>query len=213
MAFNYSVMLDLEDKTALVVGGGEVAKRKINDLIKSHAKVVIISPIIFDDSIAEYENVEYINRDFKMSDIESWRPFIVFAATNDKALNREIASYCDHKGILINSISDPKTGNLSVQAKIEKEQYCVSVSTYGQGPGFSRALKKHLENLLDDRLDVSVQVYIDIRQWLFSVCDDSANRIQYLRKLNLDKIYYFSEAEHLEYNELLERVKEWLFCS
>lgn len=213
MAFDYSVMLDLEDKVALVVGGGAVAKRKIKDLIDVKAKVIIISPSLTDQTVLQNKSVKYINRAFQLEDIVQWKPFIVFAATNDIKLNRIIADYCNKNQILVNSISDPKLGNLSVQAKIEKEQFCVSVSTYGKGPGFSRTLKKHLEQVLDDKLDLAVQIYIDIREWLFTKYDDSSIRVEYLRRLSLEEILRIIEKENLEYNDLLERVKEWLSCS
>lgn len=215
MGFNYSVMLDVEDKPVLVVGGGNVAKRKIKDLVALGAKVRVIAPIIQEEIVAleESTNLECLKRTFSTADLEQPRPFMVFAATNDVTLNKKITDYCNAKGILVNSITEPSEGSLSVQATLRKPQYAVSVSTYGQGPGFSSALKGYLEHVLDEKFDLVVQIYIDIRQWLFTVYKDSDVRIQYLRRLTIENIYSLMNDEELEYDQLLEKVKEWLSCS
>lgn len=215
MSFNYSVMLNVENKPVLVVGGGTVAKRKIKDLIALKAKVTVIAPSILED-IQNFTLTDFcqcLQRPFQLSDIETFHPFIVFAATDDFALNREITNYCNHHQILVNSITEPSEGSLSVQATIRKPQYAVSVSTYGQGPGFSKTLKEHLQTVLDERFDLVVQLYIDIRQWLFETYDDSDVRINYLRKLTFQNINSLMNDEALEYDQLLEKVKEWLSCS
>lgn len=208
-------MLDIEHKPVLVVGGGAVAKRKIKDLLALKANVTVIAPSILDEieGLAHTEEYHCIKRPFRLSDIEELQPFIVFAATNDFTLNREITKYCNTHHILVNSITEPSEGSLSVQATIRKPQYAVSVSTYGQGPGFSKTLKEHLQTVLDDQFDLVVQLYIDVRQWLFSVYDDSEVRIKYLRKLTIKNIYSLMNNEELEYDQLLEKVKEWLSCS
>ncbi len=216
MSFNYSVMLNIENKPVLVVGGGTVAKRKIKDLLALKAQVTVIAPSILDeifDIIASVENCHCKQRTFHLSDIADLRPFIVFAATDNLLLNREITNYCNANQILVNSITEPSEGSLSVQAAIRKPQYAVSVSTYGQGPGFSKTLKEYLESVLDDKFDLAVKLYVDIRQWLFTVYDDSEIRIHYLRKLTINNIYSLMNEEALEYNQLLEKVKEWLSCS
>lgn len=215
MSFNYSVMLNVENKPVLVVGGGTVAKRKIKDLLALKAKVTVIAPSILEaiQNFSLANSCQCLQRPFQLSDIETFQPFIVFAATDDFALNREITNYCNLHQILVNSITEPSEGSLSVQATIRKPQYAVSVSTYGQGPGFSKTLKEHLQIVLDERFDLVVQLYIDIRQWLFETYDDSDVRINYLRKLTFQNINSLMNDEALEYDQLLEKVKEWLSCS
>ena len=94
-----------------------------------------------------------------------------------------------------------------------KKYYAVSVSTFGQGPGFSKALREYIEPMLDERLDLAVEVYIGIRQWLFSMLGDTDLRVAHLRRISLGHICSMIDEGTTDYNELFERVKEWLSCS
>lgn len=215
MAFTYSVMLDLTERNVLVVGAGKVAVRKVKRLLKSGAKITVVAPNSSEDllALAQCQMIAYIKRPFDLKDIVELEPFLVFAATDNPVLNETIAQYCTTNNILVNAITDPINGNFSVQAEIKKRNYTVSISTFGHGPGFSKAMREYLEPVLDDRLDLAVDVYIGIRQWLFETQDNTDLRIACMRRLTLKKICSMIDEGTTNYDELLEKVKEWLFCS
>lgn len=215
MAFTYSVMLDLTERNVLVVGAGKVAVRKVKRLLKSGAKITVVAPNSSEDllALAQCQMIAYIKRPFDLKDIVELEPFLVFAATDNPVLNETIAQYCTTNNILVNAITDPINGNFSVQAEIKKRNYAVSISTFGHGPGFSKAMREYLEPVLDDRLDLAVDVYIGIRQWLFETQDNTDLRIACMRRLTLKKICSMIDEGTTNYDELLEKVKEWLFCS
>lgn len=215
MAFGYSVMLDLTGRRALVAGGGEVAARKIRRLLTAGAEVTAIAPAFSAEIAKDCARglLRCERRAFQLADIAALDPFIVFAATDDAALNKAIAAYCDAAHILVNAITDPQNGNFSVQAEIPRARYAVSVSTYGQGPGFAKALREYLEPVLDERLDLAVEVYIGVRQWLLASVDDPKQRQAQMRRLSLKRIYELIDAGITDHDELSERVKEWLSCS
>lgn len=215
MAFTYSVMLDLTERNVLVVGAGKVAVRKVKRLLKSGAKITVVAPNSSGDllALAQCQMIAYIKRPFDLKDIVELEPFLVFAATDNPVLNETIAQYCTTNNILVNAITDPINGNFSVQAEIKKRNYAVSISTFGHGPGFSKAMREYLEPVLDDRLDLAVDVYIGIRQWLFETQDNTDLRIACMRRLTLKKICSMIDEGTTNYDELLEKVKEWLFCS
>lgn len=215
MAFTYSVMLDLTERNVLVVGAGKVAVRKVKRLLKSGAKITVVAPNSSEDllALAQCQMIAYIKRPFDLKDIVELEPFLVFAATDNPVLNETIAQYCATNNILVNAITDPINGNFSVQAEIKKRNYAVSISTFGHGPGFSKAMREYLEPVLDDRLDLAVDVYIGIRQWLFETQDNTDLRIACMRRLTLKKICSMIDEGTTNYDELLEKVKEWLFCS
>ena len=147
MAFGYSVMLDLTGRRALVAGGGEVAARKIRRLLAAGAEVTVIAPAFCAEIVEDCARglLRCERRAFQLADIAALDPFIVFAATDDAALNKAIAAYCDAARILVNAITDPQNGNFSVQAEIPRARYAVSVSTYGQVRG--RDLPKRSGNI------------------------------------------------------------------
>ncbi len=215
MAFTYSVMLDLSGRNVLVIGAGEVATRKIQRVLKAGACVTVIAPGLNADifNLLQRHALQYEQRAFQLEDIDYYAPFLVFAATDDFNLNKRIAEYCNENNILVNSITEPQNGNFSVQSEIEKKYYAISVSTFGQGPGFSKAIREYIEPVLDERLDLAVEVYIGIRKWLFSMLGDTDLRVAYLRRISLEHICSMIDAGTTDYNELFERVKEWLSCS
>ena len=212
MGFTYAVMLDLQGQNVLVVGGGHVAARKVSALCEAGACVKVIAPKICDE-IYERQDVLCEKRCFELEDIEHARPFAVFAATDDPAVNRMIAERCKERQILVNTITDPFIGNFSVQSKILRQDYAVSISTFGHGPGFSRELREYLESVLDDRMDRALKIYLDMRAWLRETVQDSDERVSLLRCLHLEDIIAIVDIEPFDYDECIEKVKKWLSCS
>lgn len=212
MAFTYSVMLDVADTTALVVGGGSVAFRKIKTLLRDGANVTVIAPIVEEsiENLAHNNKITLIKDIYSVEALNKINPFLVFAATNDLALNKEIALYCKKNHILVNSITEPANGSMSVQAKILKQDYAVSISTFGKSPGFSKALREYFENILTPDFDLALKVYLDIRSEILATVNDANQRAEFLHKLELNKIKNFvSEKDDIPYDELLKKVKEW----
>lgn len=212
MGFCYPVMLDMENKEVLIVGGGKVALRKLKRLLSAGAHVTVVAKDICSEfaQACSGANAAVFLRSFSIADIDSIRPFFVCAATDDASLNAVIASECQNRGILVNTITDPEKGNLIVQASIEREQFAINISTFGQSPGFSRALREYLEDLLDEDLDRALAVYIEIRQWLFANEPDYEKRSECLHRLSLDQVRSYIKQSDLTNAEILERVKEWL---
>ena len=127
-------------------------------------------------------------------------PFIFTSYTNN----------CKKNHILVNSITEPANGSMSVQAKILKQDYAVSISTFGKSPGFSKALREYFENILTPDFDLALKVYLDIRSEILATVDDANQRAEFLHKLELNKIKNFvSEKDDIPYDELLKKVKEW----
>ena len=100
--YPYPIFLNLNDRDCVVVGGGSVAKRKIMDLLEAGAGVTVVAekfdPLIMD--IVQKGKIKLIKRNFKPQDIEN--AFIVFATTDDNAINVEIAEI-----VLMSAIYEP----------------------------------------------------------------------------------------------------------
>lgn len=216
MAFNYSVMLDICNKRTLVVGGGKVAIRKIKTLLASNAQVTVVAPEVLDEieNLAEKGVIELSLKKFATNDIEISKPFIVFAATDNIELNKSIALYCQERNLLVNTITEPALGNMAVQAKIVKPDYAISMSTFGKSPGFAKAMREYLEAELDEYFDISLNIYLDIRKEILDSSLEAKRRTEILQQLDLKIIRaLIVENDNMAYNDLLKKVKEWLFCS
>ena len=103
---NYPIFLNLHNKPVLLVGAGDVALRKINQLRQSNAKILLCAENILPEIKALIDNnsVEFVADTFQAALLD--QAFLVIAATNDKALNQEIAALCEKKYKFCNVVDD-----------------------------------------------------------------------------------------------------------
>ena len=98
---------DIEQKKWLLVGGGRVAAGKFSRLIAFTRKITVIAPEISDEIKKDAaSDARLLERDFMAADLDD--ADIVVAATDDKALNAQIASLCRERRIPVNAVDEPK---------------------------------------------------------------------------------------------------------
>ncbi len=112
--FRYPAMLNLNGKCCAVIGGGKVALRKTRTLLAAGAKVTVIAPAADENlcALAKEGKINLLERACQKGDTEDC--FLVVAATDNAALNREIAAEAP---CLVNVVTEPKLGNFSVPAQ------------------------------------------------------------------------------------------------
>ncbi|MDO4301187.1 MAG: precorrin-6A reductase [Clostridia bacterium] len=100
----FPLFIDISGKNVLVVGGGKIAVRRINTLLRFGANIKVIAPE-FDITKVD-GSVEYIKKEFESEDIEDIKNiFMVIGATNDREVNHSIYKLCSIKNIPV-SIAD-----------------------------------------------------------------------------------------------------------
>jgi precorrin-2 dehydrogenase/sirohydrochlorin ferrochelatase len=148
MAHLYPIYLNLAGKKCLVVGGGKVAERKVATLLEYEAQVHLVSPEV-SRSIAEWAAQNLIawrQGMFQADDLE--RTFMVFIATGDQEINRNIASLCREKAILVNAVDDPPNCDFYVPSILRRNSLCLAISTEGKSPLLAAKLRRELENII-----------------------------------------------------------------
>ncbi len=107
----YPVNLNLENKKCLVVGGGEVAKRKVKRLLECGARVLVVSPkiTIALQGLIKNKRISYRRSHINLKDING--AFLVIAATGDRRINHLVFSYCRKHRILVNVVDSPDECN------------------------------------------------------------------------------------------------------
>ena len=92
---NYALTLDLSGKRVVVIGAGPLATRRLADLIKANADVLVIAPVatIEVQAWAQAGVIQWMDRSYSLIDLEgSW---LVVAATGSTTINQEIAEWAD----------------------------------------------------------------------------------------------------------------------
>ncbi len=103
----FPLFIDISDKNILVVGGGNIAFKRMASLLKFGAKIKVVSPEFDKIKIHNFENasVKFIKRKFEKKDLDN--VFMVIGATNDRDVNHYIYKLCQNKNIFY-SIADKK---------------------------------------------------------------------------------------------------------
>jgi precorrin-2 dehydrogenase/sirohydrochlorin ferrochelatase len=141
----YPVLLDLTGKKVLVVGGGQVAQRKVETLLGYEAKILIIARILTDklNEMVERGRVVFLGKEFLPHHLDG--AFLVIAATNDKGLNHRVSEEASRRGMLVNAVDQPADCNFIVPSIIRRGDLLVAISTSGKSPAMAKRIREQLE--------------------------------------------------------------------
>jgi len=141
----YPVYLNISGKNCIVVGGGQVALRKVTGLLECGGKVAVISPELCSelDELAVKKEIRSVLREFRAGDLKG--SFVVIAATDDRKINRQVAAEAREKGILINTVDDTDYCDFIAPSIIRRGEITIAISTSGQSPALARKLRARLE--------------------------------------------------------------------
>jgi uroporphyrin-III C-methyltransferase/precorrin-2 dehydrogenase/sirohydrochlorin ferrochelatase len=142
------IHIDTKDVTLRVIGGGEAAEAKLRTLLKTEARLEVISDSISAEISrwSEDGRLVWIQKAFDISDLDGAR--LVYAATEGDALNAEIAAAAQERGVLANAADQKSACAFITPALVDRSPVLVSIGTEGTTPGLARALKADLEKRL-----------------------------------------------------------------
>jgi precorrin-2 dehydrogenase/sirohydrochlorin ferrochelatase len=138
---DYSLMLRPQSLRVLIVGGGEVAARKLKGLPQGIKSLKIISPRFSPGFPLRAGKKAW--RKARLTDVDT--ADLIFAATDNSRLNAALARRARQKGKLVCVADQPDLGNFSVPAVAKAGAIRISVSSSGNSPAFSKALRQWLE--------------------------------------------------------------------
>ncbi len=142
--------MELSKQSVLLIGGGEVAERKLDLLLKANAKITVVSPEFTDyikELISSNQNITTIIDDYKKEHMENSFSFVI-AATNNESLNEDIAMQANKQGILVNVVDKPNICDFIFPSILERGPITVAVSTGGSSPVLARMLRTKLETMI-----------------------------------------------------------------
>jgi uroporphyrin-III C-methyltransferase/precorrin-2 dehydrogenase/sirohydrochlorin ferrochelatase len=148
----FPVFFNLTGQKVLIVGGGEVALRKISMLERTGALLNVVAPEIAPEIMqrAAQGTLKLAIREFVAADLDDAR--LVIVATSRVALNRWIAKLSELRNIPVNVVDDREASRFIVPAIIDRDPVLVAVSTGGASPVLARRLRERLEALVPRRI-------------------------------------------------------------
>ncbi len=141
----YPIFLQLQGETALVVGGGSVARRKVETLLEYGASVKIVSRALCPklERLVEKQEIRFLGEEFRETFLEGI--FLVIAATDEKELNHKISRAARARGLLINAVDQPADCNFIVPSIVNRGNLQIAISTSGKSPAMAKQIRKDLE--------------------------------------------------------------------
>ena len=144
--------LKLSGRPCLVVGGGDIAQRKIELLLKAKARVEVVALKISPSlrSLCDDAGVAFQQRPFATGDVRGRT--LVVAATGDTAVNQAVFDACERHGVLVNCVDDAKRSSVLFPAIVDRGPVSVAISTAGASPTLARRLRERIEAVLPGSL-------------------------------------------------------------
>ena len=142
------LFLDLLNQPCLVIGGGEVAARKIASLVEVGARITVVAPVLCDraDELAKKHGLKVELRTFDEADVQG--RLLVIAATDDVDVNRRAFAACRERRVLINTVDDGALCSAIFPSIVNRGPVTVAVSTGGASPTLARRIREQIETLL-----------------------------------------------------------------
>ena len=147
------LFLQLRSQPVLVVGGGRVATRKVDLLLRSGAQVTVVAPLLGEElrKLAASGKLQHIPAHFTDSHLDGATTLVV-AATNDGVVNSAVSAAARARRIPVNVVDAPALSTFIFPAIVDRSPIVVAVGSGGESPVLARRVREQIESLLPERL-------------------------------------------------------------
>jgi len=159
--FAYPIVMNLSGRRAVVVGGGEVALRKARALADAGARVRVVAPKLV-PGFAEDGRFECVAVRYEKRHLEGAR--IAITATDDEAVNRQVAGDARAAGVLVNVVDRPELCDFIVPAQVRRGDLLIAISTGGAAPALAKRLRERLEKEFGPEYETYLAVLGEVRE-------------------------------------------------
>lgn len=142
------IFIDIKNKPCLVVGGGDIALRKIKLLLKAQAQVVCIAKNICSDikSLADKKQINCLQKKFTEQDINAQS--LIVCATNNQKLNAQISTIAKANNIFVNVVDSPDLCSFIMPSIVDRNPIIIAISSAGKAPVLARLIRAKLESTI-----------------------------------------------------------------
>jgi siroheme synthase-like protein len=165
----YPIFVEAKDRPVLVIGGGHVGAEKVRGLLAAEARVTVIAPDLIDElrELAAAGRITHLARAYREPDLDGGWHWVMIA-TDDGAINAEVARGAKARGLWVNAADDPPHCDFILPAVVRKGRITLAASTSGASPALARRLREELEAYLTDDMpalaDLLAEVRAELRQ-------------------------------------------------
>lgn len=156
MSALYPIMLNLEDRSCVIVGGGVVAARKVDRLRDSGARVTVISATLHSEltALAKDNKITVIQTAYISGMLADLHPLLVFAATNNPTVNQQVADEARALGALVNVADEHGERDFINMAAVQRGDITIALSTSGASPALITHLQRQVDEVIDEEYGI-----------------------------------------------------------
>jgi uroporphyrin-III C-methyltransferase/precorrin-2 dehydrogenase/sirohydrochlorin ferrochelatase len=179
----FPLFADLQGRRVLVVGGGEVAERKVRLLLDAGARIEVVAHEIPARELAAWAGegpVSWRAREFQESQLDG--ATLVVAATSDTSLNERVAQAARARELLCNVVDDAERSSFIVPAIVDRSPLVIAISSGGAAPVLARLARERIEVLFDESFGVLARLFADWRGRIKRALPDVAARRRFYER-------------------------------
>ena len=185
----FPMFVKLEGRRCVVVGGGTIAESKVEGLLASGAKVIVVSPKLTPVLARKSRMGEFTwyARRFDACDLHD--AFLVIAATADEDVNEWVYREADRRGVLCNAVDQPPRCHFYFPAVVRRGALQIAISTSGLSPSLAQRLRRELEAQIGPEYEEWIGWLGRVRAALMERGLDFTTRKQLLARLASREIF------------------------
>lgn len=159
----YPIFVDVSNRKCVVVGGGQVAERRVKSLLDCGALVKVVSPKLSKnlELLAEKKLIETVKQDFRPGDLEG--TLLAIAASNQAEVNKKVVDEARRTGVLVDSSTEPAEGNFILPSVVRSGDLAIAISTSGGSPSLARMIREELEQSLGPEHATLIKLISEVR--------------------------------------------------
>lgn len=209
------IMLDVQGRRVVIIGGGAVAERKAAPLLEAGAELVIVSPALSGtlSAAAAEGRLKWISRIYTPGDLQG--AILVYAASSDRAVNEAVAGEARMLGLPVNVASHAEAGSFITPGILRRGRLTVAVSTSGAGPSAAAEITSQIAGLLGGEYEPYLDFLHELRTEIKRLEPSPEVRARLLRKLGklgkLDVLNEMRQGTFIPWTS--EVIESWIACN
>mgnify|MGYP000008752934 CR=1 FL=1 len=201
----FPIFIEIEKQKCLVIGGGKVALRKIETLLRYGAQVQVISREVCEE-ISGLLSPECI-RLGEPEEADMSGAVLVIAATGSRQVNHRAAVYCRENGIPVNVADAPEECSFFFPAVVKKGDISVGINTGGKSPSVSSQVRRDIEKAVPDYYGDIAEQLGRLREYVKSHVEPEYDRRAILKQAAAAA---FRQERTLSQNEINTMIRQVL---
>lgn len=184
----YPIFLKVEHTPVLVVGGGKISEQKVRGMLEVNAHVTVISPLLTEylHSLSVDGRIIVHRREYQKGDVEGF--VLIFAATNNSDVHREIFHDAASRNIPVNVVDVPALCNFYLASTFQNGDLKVAVSTNGKSPTLGKIIRDRIAAEFGKGYPELLDTIGEIRPYVHSAFSEPEKRKEVLEKIVDDEL-------------------------